>query len=175
MITSSFKLDDKLWRSLKHKAIEEGITVSLALRTAVENYVGGKPAKVPEYTEDLVNHIKYWNSDISAELKAPVVQELTLARASSLRKRLEEHPNLWNDIVGEIKYLREDVLGSSWLTFDFFMGENNLAKWCDGNYRRKEFQRRVVDGGETISSNPEEPKPAPESEQGAVAQTPKNN
>ena len=79
--------------------------------------------------------VKDWNERVAPTLKAPAVRHLSEARAKKLRNQVLRYPNLWNEILKEEPHLAEKFRGSGWITFDFFLSENNLVKWLDGNYR----------------------------------------
>lgn len=91
-------------------------------------------------TEAIMKHLEYWNSHVAPILKAPRVRELTAMRARRLVARLGAHPNMWVEILDEFPRVSQQIRGASWLTFDWFLGETNLAKWLEGSYRPKHDQ-----------------------------------
>lgn len=105
-------------------------------------------------------HLVYWNNHVAPKLKSPQVKELTKVRAQRLTARLRTHPDMWTEILKEYPKVSQPVREASWVTFDWFLRETNLAKWIEGCYRPKYDQyhggsnRREPDNGQEKTTSP---------------------
>jgi hypothetical protein len=67
----------------------------------------------------------------------PSIRGLTGQRPCKVILRLKEHPKLWQELDDEIAHLGEWAKTHRFLTFDWILSPNNLAKLLEGNYRDK--------------------------------------
>lgn len=86
---------------------------------------------------DFDKEVVHWNA-IAKRMGWPTVRTKTKIRELHLRKRLEERPTLWNDILNGALKVSFSTLRLGFFTFDWFVkSPNNLAKFMDGNYEER--------------------------------------
>jgi uncharacterized protein YdaU (DUF1376 family) len=89
--------------------------------------------------------VDLWNNTVAPALGCPRITSLHDHRATKLRLRLKERPDLFDQILAEAPRLSAWARESRFLCFDWLiLSPGNLAKFLEGNYRNKEEVKRAI-------------------------------
>lgn len=100
----------------------------------------------------LQEHLEHFNRLVAPALHCQPIRWIRGQRREALRKRLEEHPDLWNEVLEEAKHLGQFAYDKGFLDFDFLMTPSKLMKFLEGKYRAEKggtngTSRTSGDGG----------------------------
>jgi hypothetical protein len=90
-------------------------------RGGIEEVEAADPEEEDDKDEDLAvlqQHVDFFNREVAPVLKCPTVKKLTRSRARNLRRRLEEHPDLWKEILAEAPQLAQKFNTQAYSTVD---------------------------------------------------------
>lgn len=95
---------------------------------------------------DSDSHVERFNSRIAPLLRCSLIRGITKKRLAGLRLRLDENPNLWDEIEEEAgrtsgKYLGDPAFKDAIRFIDFdwlILHPDNLNKFLEGKYRKQD-------------------------------------